>query len=95
MACWLSAPLPSGAGGEDGAYGSMRYGKHSNAYMLVYIRASEWPRIMCEVTKEDIVEHLRERLEVRAAPRTPPLARLPCASFEPPASVLSLPALPH
>ena len=32
--------------------------------MLVYLRCDDWDRIMTQVTKEDIAEHLRERLEV-------------------------------
>jgi hypothetical protein len=38
--------------------------RYSNAYMLVYVRASDWGRIMCPVTKDDIAPYLRERLEV-------------------------------
>ena len=32
--------------------------------MLVYIRDSDWDRIMCPVAKDEIAEHLRERLDV-------------------------------
>ncbi len=43
-----------------------RVAKFSNAYMLVYVRASDWPRMMSEVAREDSAEHLRERFEVCA-----------------------------
>ncbi|EFJ41244.1 hypothetical protein VOLCADRAFT_40312, partial [Volvox carteri f. nagariensis] len=41
----------------------LKYAKFSNAYMLVYVRQSDWPTIMCEVTKDDIAKHLLDRLE--------------------------------
>eukprot|EP00877_Chromochloris_zofingiensis_P003568 jgi/Chrzof1/13211/Cz07g24170.t1 len=41
-----------------------KFTKHSNAYMLVYIRTQHWDQYMCNVTKEDIAPYLRERLEV-------------------------------
>ncbi|GIL82845.1 hypothetical protein Vretimale_8198 [Volvox reticuliferus] len=41
----------------------LKYAKFSNAYMLVYVRQSDWPTIMCDVTKEDIAKHLLDRLE--------------------------------
>lgn len=57
-------------GGEDDTpnpapgYGTnIKITKYSNAYMLVYVRVSDWGRIHCEVTKNDIAEHLRKRLE--------------------------------
>eukprot|EP00884_Botryococcus_braunii_P009403 jgi/Botrbrau1/18464/Bobra.0072s0047.1 len=37
--------------------------KYSNAYMLVYIREDDWDKIMCAVSKEDIAEHVRDRLQ--------------------------------
>ena len=40
----------------------MRMGRFSNAYMLVYVRESEWESIMCDVTEDDISEHIRARL---------------------------------
>ncbi len=43
----------------------LKYAKFSNAYNLVYVRQSDWPTIMCEVTKDDIAKHLLDRLEVR------------------------------
>jgi ubiquitin carboxyl-terminal hydrolase 7 len=39
------------------------FSKFSNAYMLVYVRESEWDSVMCEVTEEDISEHVRARLK--------------------------------
>jgi ubiquitin carboxyl-terminal hydrolase 7 len=44
--------------------GGLKFTKFSNAYMLVYVRVSDWPRIMVPVTKDDIAAYLRERLEV-------------------------------
>ena len=40
--------------------------KSQNAYMLVYIRETEWDEIMCQVVEEDVALHLRERVRVRA-----------------------------
>ncbi|GFP97183.1 ubiquitin carboxyl-terminal hydrolase 12 [Phtheirospermum japonicum] len=40
-----------------------KFTKHSNAYMLVYIRESDTDKIMCQVDEKDIAEHLRERLK--------------------------------
>jgi ubiquitin carboxyl-terminal hydrolase 7 len=45
--------------------GGLKFNRCSNAYMLVYVRLSDWPRIMGSVTKNDIAPYLRERLEVR------------------------------
>lgn len=63
-------------GGEDespqptpGAYNNMpsfKFTKYSNAYMLVYIRTCDKDRIVCEVSEEDIAEHLRLRLKREA-----------------------------
>ena len=36
-----------------------KFMKHSNAYMLVYIRESDKEKIMCTVDEKDITEHLR------------------------------------
>jgi ubiquitin carboxyl-terminal hydrolase 7 len=44
----------------------LRLGKYANAYMLVYLRESEWDSVMCEVTVDDISEHVRARLKVEA-----------------------------
>ncbi|XP_009379676.1 ubiquitin C-terminal hydrolase 12-like isoform X1 [Pyrus x bretschneideri] len=39
-----------------------KFTKYSNAYMLVYIRDSDKDKIICNVDKKDIAEHLRIRL---------------------------------
>ena len=40
-----------------------KFTKYSNDYMLVYLRESDKDKIICNVNKEDIVEHSRERLK--------------------------------
>ncbi|ONM37531.1 Ubiquitin carboxyl-terminal hydrolase 13 [Zea mays] len=40
----------------------LRFTKHSNAYMLVYIRESDKDNIICDLDDEDISEHLKVRL---------------------------------
>ncbi|OEL23661.1 Ubiquitin carboxyl-terminal hydrolase 13 [Dichanthelium oligosanthes] len=40
----------------------LRFTKHSNAYMLVYIRESDKEKIICDLDEEDISEHLKVRL---------------------------------
>ncbi|KAG4397296.1 hypothetical protein AAZX31_10G113800 [Glycine max] len=40
-----------------------RFTKHSNAYMLVYVRESDKDKIICNVDEKDIAEHLRMRLK--------------------------------
>ncbi|KAG2601030.1 ubiquitin C-terminal hydrolase 12-like isoform X1 [Panicum virgatum] len=40
----------------------LRFTKHSNAYMLVYIRESDKEKIICNLDEEDISEHLKVRL---------------------------------
>lgn len=71
-----SKALSEQFGGEDEnpppapGYGNaptFKFTKYSNAYMLVYIRVSDWERIMCDVTKDDIADHLRKRLEQEQA----------------------------
>lgn len=42
------------------------------ARLQVYVRMSDWDKIMCEVTKDDIAERLRNRLEVRGEEWPPP-----------------------
>ena len=37
----------------------LRFTKHSNAYMLVYIRESDKEKIICNLDEEDISEHLK------------------------------------
>lgn len=39
--------------------------KSQSAYMLVYIRESEWNEIMGQVSEDDVALHLRERVRVR------------------------------
>lgn len=46
---------------------NLRFTKYSNAYMLVYVRVSDWDRVMCPVTKEDTADHLRTRLDLELA----------------------------
>lgn len=53
----------SGAISNFGGSG-LKYAKQSTAYMLVYIRESDWDRILCDSGKDDLVEHVRRRLEV-------------------------------
>ena len=45
--------------------GVRSYAKSSSAYMLVYIRDSDWNRIMSEPKEEDIDPALRGRFAVR------------------------------
>ena len=68
--CLLTVCDQLGAGDEDKPIttnfaGGVKYPKQSTAYMLVYIRMSDWDRFMCEAGKEDISEPIRKRLEVR------------------------------
>jgi len=60
----LHGPFNQGTGG-----GGFKLSKLSNAYMLVYVRVSQWDNVMCRVTKDDIPQYLRERLEVRGPAR--------------------------
>ncbi|KAF6255465.1 hypothetical protein COO60DRAFT_1641474 [Scenedesmus sp. NREL 46B-D3] len=41
----------------------LKFTKFSNAYMLVYVRLSDWQRYMSTVTKDGIAPYLLERLE--------------------------------
>lgn len=43
---------------------TMKFAKHSNAYMLVYVRESSWKDIMRDVSQHDIAEHVSSRLKV-------------------------------
>ena len=54
-------PLPPPAGFGN----TFRLTKHANAYMLVYVRESEWDAVMCQVTEQEISAHVRARLKVR------------------------------
>lgn len=40
----------------------LRFTKHSNAYMLVYIRESDREKIICDLDDQDISEHLKVTL---------------------------------
>jgi hypothetical protein len=57
-------------GGEEerqppGGFGNtFRLARHANAYMLVYVRESEWDAVMCQVSEEDISAHVQARLKV-------------------------------
>ena len=44
--------------------------KFANAYMLVYVRESEWDSVMCEVTEQDISDHVCARLKASGRPHT-------------------------
>lgn len=50
-------------GGGYGTQTARQALRFANAYMLVYIRKSEWDTIMCEVTEDDIEAHVRARLK--------------------------------
>ncbi|KAG1672785.1 hypothetical protein FOA52_002773 [Chlamydomonas sp. UWO 241] len=54
-------------GGDDDSMGSfgggLKYAKNSNAYMLVYVRQSDWDKVMGDSTEEELAGPLRERLE--------------------------------
>ena len=54
-------------GGENNERAKHQYSslfKSQSAYMLVYIRETEWEEIMRPVTEEDVALHLRERVRV-------------------------------
>lgn len=51
------------AGGQDN---NRQYTKTSNAYMLVYVRLSDWSRIMSEPSESDLDDGLRSRFAVSA-----------------------------
>jgi len=55
----------SGNGGHGG--GGVRVAKFSNAYMLVYVRASDWDTIMAPVAETDVHVHVRDRLRAEVA----------------------------
>jgi hypothetical protein len=66
-------PPPVAVGGQFGPVDALRpasgvkFMKHSNAYMLVYVRKEAWDHYMCAVTKDDMPRDLRAQLEVRGA----------------------------
>ncbi|KAK9823704.1 hypothetical protein WJX72_004794 [[Myrmecia] bisecta] len=45
---------------------TFKFTKYSNAYMLVYVRESDWGQVMCSVTEKDISDHVRLRLQAEA-----------------------------
>jgi hypothetical protein len=51
-------------GGMYGMHGGggMRFGKHSNAYMLVYVRVDDWERVMCAASDNDLSAPLKSRV---------------------------------
>jgi hypothetical protein len=53
------------AGGVLAPKQRLKFTKFSNAYMLVYVRLSDWQRYMAPVAKDGIAPYLLERLEVR------------------------------
>eukprot|EP01026_Neomeris_dumetosa_P018798 TRINITY_DN1741_c0_g2_i4.p1 TRINITY_DN1741_c0_g2~~TRINITY_DN1741_c0_g2_i4.p1 ORF type:complete len:934 (-),score=143.44 TRINITY_DN1741_c0_g2_i4:362-2860(-) len=55
-------------GGDDmpGMMTKHQMQKFSNAYMLVYVRQSDWNTVMCEVTEEELAENLRARFKQEA-----------------------------
>jgi hypothetical protein len=55
------------AGGVLAPKQRLKFTKFSNAYMLVYVRLSDWQRFMAPVAKDGIAPYLLERLEVRYA----------------------------
>jgi hypothetical protein len=60
----------------------LKFTKFSNAYMLVYVRLSDWQRYMSTVTKDGIAPYLLERLEVR------PVSLSPCTCVAIPCRVM-------
>jgi hypothetical protein len=74
----LQGPLQDGSDQQQQLAGAplvqkqrLKFTKFSNAYMLVYVRLSDWQRYMPTVTKAGIAPYLLERLEVR-----PPALRI-------------------
>lgn len=49
------------------SYSYSRWSRVSNAYMLVYVRASEAARVVCEVPKSAVPEHVVKRLDMEKA----------------------------
>ena len=62
----VAAAAPRLSGLPPAGFGNtFRHTKHANAYMLVYVRESEWDAVMCQVTEQEISAHVRARLKVR------------------------------
>lgn len=55
--------LPPPNPGLNNMNAPFKFTKYSNAYMLVYIRASDKDKIMCNVDESDVAEHLQIRLK--------------------------------
>ena len=53
--------------GPPGAPGGLFRGGHSSAYMLVYVRIQDIPRVLCPHSEADIPDHVRLRIEAEAA----------------------------
>lgn len=58
-------------GGEDEkappmGYNAIKMSKLANAYMLVYVRASDWATVMCDVGMQDVSAHVQARLKAEA-----------------------------
>ncbi len=62
--CLATTCLPVFWASLKAGFGNFRMTKHANAYMLVYVRESEWDTVMCQVTEQDISAHVRARLKV-------------------------------
>ena len=71
-----SAAIDQQFGGQDetppapgyGTYNpqQFKYTRHSNAYMLVYVRLCDKDHIVCPVSEDEIAAHLRQRLRREA-----------------------------
>jgi hypothetical protein len=57
-------PPPQHPTTRPGFGNTFRLARHANAYMLVYVRESEWDAVMCQVSEEDISAHVQARLKV-------------------------------
>lgn len=53
-------------GDDDSALGNeprYKYAKHSNAYMLVYVRASDFDRVLCATGEQQLAPELLQRFK--------------------------------
>jgi len=48
--------------GSSDSLGRGGISRGSNAYMLVYVRESDWPKVFCEASERDLPEHLQAML---------------------------------
>eukprot|EP01018_Ginkgo_biloba_P034387 Gb_34568 [translate_table: standard] len=53
--------IPQGNLGSNNT--AFKFTRHSNAYMLVYVRESDKDKIICNIDDKDIARHLNERLK--------------------------------